>query len=505
MKILVITVGNRQIGWRCKDGIVRCLGVSGNRNDATIPDHATELYEEIGAEKPKNQYFVRHLGQLLYNKCQISGDFGAVELLLDRKIIDNEVNNDLAEVWLIGTDQPTPQVSENFRSGDTLWLSKLMAGKIKQTWKALHVETWDLQVDANDVDSIRDEYEQFILKYLMEKSVAGETMLLIENKGSVPAISSSLEICAAALIRQIDVVRVTPNEPTPMYVGDDIKKKSAAVAESFQQRSMSQYFLPIERLNILDAWKQGNFAGADIWLKSHQGVPKYRVLSCLAKLYVQVANLEINRTLKSIKTTWLNQRDTRSIIVESQLEEWKKFPSLNEQNRYDVIWESSFLVFLYVITENYTGAFFYLAQTLERLLLERFKREDWIANKVIVVPQERRQYMSNYKPSFQELLSGWCERDSIKETNPWYRLIDAIRDLRNDIIHEGRSVSENDIKDTWNACGIRVESGREAVTSTKYSPLYKVCQRSGWKAPQRSLLDSIFSWGLGILSQEDGL
>ena len=506
MKILIITVGNRQVGWRCQDEIVRCLGVSGNPRDAS-PDHVTELYEELGVEKtkPKGPSFVRELGELLYDECEKSGNFSAVQLLLDHEIIKTEVSKGLAEIWLIGTDQPTPQVSDYFRSGDTLWLSKLMAGKIRQTWKELHVETWDLQVDANDVDAIRDEYEQFILKYLIEKSIVGETTLLIENKGSVPAISSSLEICAAALIRQIDVVRVTPNEPTPMYFGDDIKKKSAAFAESFQQRSMSQYFLPIERLNILDAWQQGNFAGADIWLKSHQGIPKYRAMSCLAKLLVMAANLEVNRSLKSIKSTWLNQRDIRSVVVESQLEEWKNYPSLNEQNRYDVIWESSFLVFLYVKTSNYTSAFFYLAQTLERLLLERFKREEWIVNRMIVVPQEKQQYLSNYKPSFQELLSGWRRRDSIRETNPWYRLIDAIRDLRNDIIHEGRSVSEGDIKDIWNTCGIQVESGKEAIVSTQYSPLYKVCERTVWKAPQRSLLDSIYNWSIRILSQEDSL
>jgi hypothetical protein len=494
MKILIITVGNRQVGWRCQDGIVRCLGVSGNRNDATIPDHVRELYEEIGVEKPKSQYFVRHLGRLLYDECQRSGDFGAVELLLDRNIIEIEVDNGLAEVWLIGTDQPTPQVSDNFRSGDTLWLSKLMEGKIKQTWKDLHVETWNLQVDANDVDAIRDEYEQFILKYLIEKSIAGETTLLIENKGSVPAIASSLEICAAALIRQIDVVRVTPNEPNSMYLGDDINKKSAAFAVDFQQRSMSQYFLPIERLNISDAWKQGNFAGADIWLKSHQGIPKYRAMSCLAKLFVLVANLETIRSLSGIRE-WLNRKDVRSVVDEKLLEEWKEYPALNSTNRYDVIWEQTFLVYLYAESKSFTNSFFQLSQTLERFLFARFEVEKWLAHKVIEIPKEKERYANNYSPSFAELIGGWCKRDGIKETSSWYKLIDEIRKLRNEIIHNGKSVSENDITDLWNSCGVPVKTGKEAITL----PLNKVCSKMTWKAPQQSLLGEINNWALNTL------
>ncbi|MEA5495992.1 hypothetical protein VB834_29200 [Limnoraphis robusta Tam1] len=28
---LIITVGTRQVGWKCEDGIVRCLGADGDR------------------------------------------------------------------------------------------------------------------------------------------------------------------------------------------------------------------------------------------------------------------------------------------------------------------------------------------------------------------------------------------------------------------------------------------------------------------------------------------
>ncbi len=44
MKTLMITVGNRQVGWRCNDGIVRSFGADGSRKD---PPHLDELYREF--------------------------------------------------------------------------------------------------------------------------------------------------------------------------------------------------------------------------------------------------------------------------------------------------------------------------------------------------------------------------------------------------------------------------------------------------------------------------
>jgi hypothetical protein len=48
MKTLIITVGTRQIGWRCKDEIVRCFGADGDRGH---PPHMNELYQELALER----------------------------------------------------------------------------------------------------------------------------------------------------------------------------------------------------------------------------------------------------------------------------------------------------------------------------------------------------------------------------------------------------------------------------------------------------------------------
>ncbi|MFN9401337.1 MAG: hypothetical protein ACK57T_16540 [Dolichospermum sp.] len=59
---LIITVGTRQIGWRCQDGIIRSFGADGN---ISYPPHINELYQElgIGMEARKGQ------GQASCFKC----------------------------------------------------------------------------------------------------------------------------------------------------------------------------------------------------------------------------------------------------------------------------------------------------------------------------------------------------------------------------------------------------------------------------------------------------
>jgi len=49
---LIITVGTRQIGWRCQDGIIRSFGADGN---ISYPPHINELYQELGIERGKHE------------------------------------------------------------------------------------------------------------------------------------------------------------------------------------------------------------------------------------------------------------------------------------------------------------------------------------------------------------------------------------------------------------------------------------------------------------------
>ena len=134
---LIITVGTRQIGWRCQDGIIRSFGADGN---ISYPPHINELYQELGIERGKHQdedgktypWSGRDLGQRYYEYCKewLGGDFSNVELLLDKIVIEGGVNQGLKHIILWGTDQPA-SITWNFRRLDTLWLAELMKGKIK--------------------------------------------------------------------------------------------------------------------------------------------------------------------------------------------------------------------------------------------------------------------------------------------------------------------------------------------------------------------------------------
>lgn len=104
MKTLIITVGTRQVGWRCTDGIVRSLGADGGAS----PSHINELYtleleQERGYHLDDKTWSVRHLGEQLYAVCQLKQTFSAVELLIDDHLIAKEVKDGLTQVVLWGT------------------------------------------------------------------------------------------------------------------------------------------------------------------------------------------------------------------------------------------------------------------------------------------------------------------------------------------------------------------------------------------------------------------
>ena len=250
---LIITVGTRQIGWRCKDGVVRCFGADGGRDH---PPHIKELYEELGIDRGDYQegdrsysWRVQDLGKRYYEHCvHWLDEFGAVELLLDHQIIEYGVQRGLKHIILWGTDQPQT-VSYFFRRTDTLWLAKLMEGKIKSTWPEVTVEVLHPPVAANDSDGIRQELEEYILKYALEfiaPTEENQFVLMIQNKGAVPDIAEALAICAAGLVKQYQVLKAIPIEPKQMYEKLQLKPCSdiyqANCSREYKIVSLGEYF-----------------------------------------------------------------------------------------------------------------------------------------------------------------------------------------------------------------------------------------------------------------------
>jgi hypothetical protein len=121
---LIITVGTRQVGWCCKDSVIRSFGADGNIG---YPHHVNELYQELGIERGKYEEYektypwsARDIGKRYYEYCVewLGGDFSQVELLLDQKIIETGIKKGLKHIILWGTDQPEA-VSWFYRRLDT--------------------------------------------------------------------------------------------------------------------------------------------------------------------------------------------------------------------------------------------------------------------------------------------------------------------------------------------------------------------------------------------------
>jgi hypothetical protein len=272
MKTLIITVGTRQIGWRCQDGITRCFGADAGRND---PPHTDELYKELKIERgshPEGDHSypwgVRDLGKQYYDLCtkQLSGNFSAVELLMDYKILADYAQQGLDHIILWGTNQPDSE-SWYYRRLDTLWLAKLMEGKIKATWSEIQVDVFDPVVAANNYGNLRQELEEYILKFAIERlssNADSQFTLMIENKGAAPAVSESLAICAAGLVRQYEVLNIIPDDPSPFYETYANGSKSSHYSQKYQVTSIGEYFWPLERRRVISAWERGDFSEAKI-------------------------------------------------------------------------------------------------------------------------------------------------------------------------------------------------------------------------------------------------
>lgn len=485
MKILIITVGNRQVGWRCEDGVVRCLGVSGK------PDHVMELYQEIAVEKPEARYFARHLGKNLHDVCEVMEDFAAVELLLDRDLIDEEAKNGLDEVWLLSTDQPV-SVDDSFRASDTTWLAKLMAGKIRQVWSSLEVKVWDFQVDIGNPEAIRVRFEEFIHDLIKKADGLEDLTLLIENKGSVPAISSGLEIYAAAFVRQFEVVRVIPKECSPMYEGDTASQMSATFAKSFDRQSLSRYFLPLEKLRIISAWERGDFGEAKIWLEGHKN--QYSVLYDLAGYLEDATRQDMKVLLQRIKGEWLPMRKLKRLASAEQIAVWQKYDCLDKNKTAAIIWEGAFSIPIDAHVGRLSNAFFLMAQTLERLLYQVYKKDEWLEKQWIEIPESLREKgigKSRFIPNLESLIRVWVDQ---YDATSKFEILNGIREKRNKIVHEAAGVSLDEVKSLWRTADFSIDPIGDALMM----PLQDIRKKAG-NLPKQPLLLLLYEWGLGVL------
>jgi hypothetical protein len=499
MKTLIITVGTRQIGWRCTDGIVRCLGADGDRG---APSHINEMYHQLGLvrshhgdlDQPEFAWGVRHLGELLYCQCNAAQDFSSVVLLMDQVIIEKLVSEGLVQIILWGTDQPE-NVAWNFRRGDTLWLAELMAGAIRRTWPTLEVEVWNPMVAANQTQQIRREVEGFIFPYVLDRlqpEVPESFELWIQNKGCAPAVAGMLEICAAALTRQCAVNYITPIEPRDLYV-PLANGRSAQSATERQQVSAGDYFWPLERERIRSAWQQGNFTEARVWLTAHRA--NHAALYQLAGHLSLAINGQTNDALKQLRDGWLKSRQLR--VETAQLQQWngllaERMPQSNTPTSEALqTWESVWLIELALRRSNFSIAFQHFFQVLERLLFIQCQQEQWLQERYIQPNPNYTGNLQDYNPGLGGLILGWGKARRSRPNDPFIKQLNHIRELRNEVAHTGQAVTEAKLRSLLGQPGELLQA-MVAILAT-VSPIPQ---------PEQLLLQDIGQWGLEALSQE---
>jgi hypothetical protein len=493
VKTLIITVGTRQVGWHCRDGIVRSLGADGDRGH---PPHIDQLYAELNLERKahwdgnaSSQWGVRHLGEQFYQRGQASGDFSNVELLLDAAIIAAYIQEGLDHIILWGTDQPE-SVAWHFRRADTLWLAKLMAKKIEQSWPQIKVDVWHPIVPANRADLIRPAVEAFILDYALERlqpNDAASLTLLIQTKGSAPQIATTLEICAAALIRQCAVVQVTPLGPNPLFkdVGDN---RTAQTAIDFDAANLGQYFWPLERSRIQSAWQRGDFAEAQLWLGAHRD--RHEALYQLAGCLTLAANGQISDTLQRLNQDWLHSLELMPKTTPDERQEWQNClarllpePSTIESEVAQT-WETLVLIERLLWRGSYTRAFLWFAQTLERLLYLQGQKEDWL-----------QQGWVKERATLGGWIHGWQKRYDIAKSEPLRQMLHAILNVRNELVHAGRPTTADELEKLWNES--RLMPKRMAAQTVE--PMQLVLTRMTeqcFPIPEKMLLDRLCAWGV---------
>ena len=507
MKTLIITVGTRQVGWHCQDGVVRSLGADGGASPTHVSEvYTKELAQERGIHADRQPWSVRHLGEQLYDLCE-QKDFSAVELLIDAQLIAEEVKNGLTQVVLWGTDQPE-EISWKFRRFDTLWLSQLMAGKLRQLYPSLLIEVWNPVLPANDPMLLCQSVEAYILNDVFNRVPEDERKnftLLIETKGSVPLIANVLEMCAVALSRQCHVKLIIPTEPDPLFISGENGVRSAQSSTHRSYLPIGEYFWPLEKPKIISAWQRGDFSEAQLWLSAHRD--RHKALYDLAEYLALATNGNIKAAVNQIKHQWpITGKKIKNLTPVEQHQKWldvseglvDKNQSL--EHRYAWLWEKMFLFEIEVEKRLYSNAFLSFAQLLEALLSLQYESESWVRNGYVDPSR-------GYPPSLGTLLGGWERKHSISEDGDWHRCLDQIRQKRNKVAHEGVALTLNDMNQIFSAVSSSPSSSRpsEVTAEMVCEQMRSILERVAHPAsllPQDILLRSLYRWGLNRLGTE---
>ncbi|WP_448525076.1 hypothetical protein [Parathermosynechococcus lividus] len=492
MKIGIITIGKRQVGWRSRDGIVRSFGADGGSD----PPHVDDLYREFGqkrgqgdAAEPKSQHGVRHLGELAYRHCLAQRDFSAVVLLLDQVVLEECFSDSCepADVILVATDQPQT-VAWQFYRDDTCWLAELMAGAIRQRFPHITVRVWVCHQPLSETETVRAWIAQQLQQYLKICPEGGS--LYLQLKGSAPQLASAVEMIAVIAMRQfsISISHLIPVEPTPFFAADS---QSARFATTLKIIHLGEAFWPLEQQRIEMAWQQGHFMTASVLLEPHRD--RHEALYQLAKRLAMATNWQIKEMLKQLQGQhWLDQRATKQVTTKAQRQQWQqaisqRCPAKAEtrESKFLKIWESELLIELSLRQTNYTFAFMQFAQMLERLLFLRYDTENWREQRYLEPPTT---ITWQGEPSLGSLWRGWATCHGRSAEDPLVKRLERINQYRNSVVHRSAPMSRTQLQDIAATSGDTPEH--------IHGGLLQLLEEIADPRPNLLLMRSLYGWGL---------
>ncbi|MBF2075538.1 MAG: hypothetical protein IGS50_17505 [Synechococcales cyanobacterium C42_A2020_086] len=310
------------------------------------------------------------------------------------------------------------------------------------------------------------------------------------------------------LVRDCEIVNVSPIEPRPLFHRlDDAQTQAACPSVAYRAVNLSHYFWPLERSRIISAWQRGDFQEARLWLNAHR--TQRKSLYELTEYLALATNWEIEAALKGLRN-WVVTKSAKQIIpidqqahIQHHIHQLCATGQIPVRSKFLKIWESTFLIWLELKRERSSMAFIYFSQTLERLLFLRYRTEDWISLGYITLPEDKKSWGTNYKATFGDLRMAWQKMNGLDERALIMQQFKQINELRNSAVHKGEPLTLTDLKSKLfsglSSSDVAVDAN--AVCEAMHELLREVCHPD-WQIPEPSGLRLLYQWGLDSLIRE---
>ena len=166
-------------------------------------------------------------------------------------------------------------------------------------------------------------------------------------------------------------------------------------------------------------------------------------------------------------------------LKEEQVKKWKEQLQLLKDNDYAQTLENYFIIQNLLERKNYTNAFMLFAQVVERVLSLK---------------------LSQYQLEFSKLIDQWNQQYNGNKNDQWFQLLHDIRKERNEVVHEGKSMTLMKISNIWNKNKFPFPYTEDSSKLLK--PLHEVINKvyqGKTQLASNTFSHSLAYWGLNFL------